>query len=57
VVGSFFVMLARRTPASWHRMLEYGWLWWYARMWYRHAANRAHLRRLAALQRPGAPRR
>jgi radical SAM superfamily enzyme YgiQ (UPF0313 family) len=57
VVGSFFVMLARRTPASWHRMLEYGWLWWYARMWYRHAGNRAHLRRLAALHRPGPPRR
>jgi len=46
VLRSVGVLLRRRDKPSWDRMLERGWLWWYARMWWRDPANRAYRRRL-----------
>jgi len=51
-VAKFNRWLWRRDPAAWDRMLEYGWLWWYSRMWWRDPANRAQRRRLKDLSRP-----
>ncbi len=51
-VAQFNRWLWRRDPAAWDRMLEYGWLWWYSRMWWRDPANRAQRRRLRELSRP-----
>ena len=45
-VRAFHHWFWHRDNWSWNRMLEYGWMWWYARMWYRDARNRTHLRRL-----------
>jgi radical SAM superfamily enzyme YgiQ (UPF0313 family) len=42
---------AVRKKASWDRMLEYGWLWYYSRTWWTDAKNRAQRRRLRALSR------
>ena len=54
VVRSFLIWVAKRSPSSFSRMLENGWLWWYARMWPRDPRNRAHARMLAHLS-PQAP--
>jgi anaerobic magnesium-protoporphyrin IX monomethyl ester cyclase len=35
-----------RKQRSYDRMLEYGWCWWYARMWWREPRNRLHMRML-----------
>jgi len=40
---------AARKRAAWSRMLEYGWLWYYSRMWWTDAKNRTQRRRLRAL--------
>ncbi len=45
----FLKWLVGRDQASWSRMLEYGWLWWHARMWWKDAGNRAHMRMLEQL--------
>jgi anaerobic magnesium-protoporphyrin IX monomethyl ester cyclase len=52
-----FVMwkVGRREPA-YNRMLEYGWLWYYSRMWISDKRNRAHMT-LLERQRPPAPPR
>ncbi len=49
---------AARKRAAWDRMLEYGWLWYYSRMWWTDAKNRAQRRRLRALSgmQPEPPR-
>jgi len=47
-----------RKQRSYDRMLEYGWCWWYARMWWREPRNRRHMRMLEQRRRsraPGAP--
>ncbi|MCX6372517.1 MAG: radical SAM protein [Actinobacteria bacterium] len=47
-----------RKQSSYDRMLEYGWCWWYARMWWREPRNRRHMRMLEQRRRsraPGAP--
>jgi len=49
VLRSFGLMLWRRDKPSWARMLENGWMWWYARMWWRDPANRAYRRRLQGI--------
>ena len=49
VLRSVGVVLWRRDRPSWDRMLERGWLWWYARMWWRDPANRAYRRRLQGI--------
>jgi anaerobic magnesium-protoporphyrin IX monomethyl ester cyclase len=49
VLRSFSLMLRHRDGPSWDRMLERGWLWWYARMWGRDPANRAYRRRLQGI--------
>jgi len=54
-VVKFNRWLWRRDPAAWDRMLEYGWLWWYSRMWWRDPANRAQRRRLRDLSRSQQP--
>jgi anaerobic magnesium-protoporphyrin IX monomethyl ester cyclase len=41
--------------ANWGRMLEYGWLWYYSRMWWTNAKNRAQRRRLRALSKGRPP--
>jgi hypothetical protein len=38
---------------AYNRMLEYGWCWYYSRMWGRDERNRAHMR-LLERQRPAA---
>ena len=48
-VKAFLTWLLTRDPAAWNRMLEYGWLWWYARMWWKDQGNRDHLRMLERL--------
>ncbi len=45
----FLRWLLHRDETSWSRMLESGWLWWYAHMWWKDPANREHLRMLEAL--------
>ena len=56
VVDSLRTLLTKRDKSSWDRMLERGWLWWYARMWRKDAGNRAHERMLASLS-PRPPQR
>jgi len=52
VIRSFHGVLRHRDKASWDRMLERGWLWWYARMWSRDPANRAQRQKLRELSKP-----
>jgi anaerobic magnesium-protoporphyrin IX monomethyl ester cyclase len=52
VIRSVSRLIRRRDKPSWDRLLENGWLWYYARMWGRDPVNRAQLRRLEALGRP-----
>jgi anaerobic magnesium-protoporphyrin IX monomethyl ester cyclase len=47
----------RRDKASWSRMLEYGWLWWYSRMWWRERGNLEHMRMLETQQQYRGPAR
>ena len=49
--------LATRKQRSYDRMLEYGWCWWYARMWWRDPRNRAHMRMLEQRRRGRRPGR
>jgi radical SAM superfamily enzyme YgiQ (UPF0313 family) len=53
-VKAFFTWLLTRDAGAWNRMLEYGWLWWYSRMWWKDPGNREHLRMLEQLA-PFAP--
>jgi anaerobic magnesium-protoporphyrin IX monomethyl ester cyclase len=57
VLRSFWTLLLDRSPDTYHRMIENGWLWWYARMWRRDPHNRAHERMLKTWRPrdPGAP--
>ena len=41
-----------RRERSFSRMVEYGWCWWYARMWWRDPRNRRHMRMLEQQRRP-----
>ncbi len=50
-VAKFNHWLWHRDQYSWDRMLEYGWMFYYARMWWKDPANRAQRRRLRALSR------
>jgi radical SAM superfamily enzyme YgiQ (UPF0313 family) len=45
-VEKFVSWVLTRREKSFARMLEYGWCWWYARMWWRDPRNRRHLRML-----------
>jgi radical SAM superfamily enzyme YgiQ (UPF0313 family) len=40
---------------AWDRMLEYGWLWYYSRMWWTDAKNRSQRKRLRELSRTRPP--
>ena len=42
-VSWFLRWLPRRDEYAWNRMLETGWLWYYARMWSSDPRNRAHM--------------
>jgi len=53
-VAKFNRWLFKRDPKAWDRMLEYGWLFYYSRMWWKDPANRAQRRRLKAASRPQA---
>jgi len=57
-VSKFASWAVMRRKASYPRMLEYGWCWWYARMWWREPRNRRHMRMLEQRRRSrpsGAP--
>ena len=45
----FLRWLVGRKEYSWNRMLEYGWMWYYARNWSRDPRNRAHMTLLEQL--------
>ena len=45
-VAKFAAWVVTRKQRSYDRMLEYGWCWWYARMWWREPRNRRHMRML-----------
>ncbi|HEY5387526.1 MAG TPA: radical SAM protein [Thermoleophilia bacterium] len=45
-VEKFASWVLTRKQRSFDRMLEYGWCWWYARMWWREPRNRRHMRML-----------
>jgi len=45
-LGKFASWAVTRSERSYSRMLEYGWCWWYARMWWRDPRNRRHMRLL-----------
>ena len=51
-VAKFHHWFWHRDQASWDRMLEYGWLWYYSRTWWTAAKNRAQRRHLKDLSRP-----
>jgi len=53
-VKAFLSWILTGDEASRSRMIEYGWLWFYARMWWKDAGNREHLRMLEQLP-PYAP--
>jgi radical SAM superfamily enzyme YgiQ (UPF0313 family) len=42
-VSWFLRWLVGRKEYSWNRMLEYGWMWYYSRMWSRDPRNREHM--------------
>jgi anaerobic magnesium-protoporphyrin IX monomethyl ester cyclase len=45
----FLRWLVGRNEDSWNRMLEYGWMWYYARMWSSDPRNREHMAQLKHL--------
>ena len=54
-VAKFASWVVTRRERSYARMLEYGWCWWYARMWWREPRNRRHMRMLEQRRRSQAP--
>ena len=54
-VAKFASWAVTRKQRSYDRMLEYGWCWWYARMWWREPRNRRHMRMLEQRRRSQPP--
>ncbi|HZL64822.1 MAG TPA: radical SAM protein [Thermoleophilia bacterium] len=55
-VKAFVMWTAGRRKLAYNRMLEYGWCWYYSRMWGRDERNRAHMRLLERQRPAAAPR-
>ncbi len=56
-VRAFAMWTGGRRKLAFNRMIEYGWCWYYSRMWGRDARNRAHMQLLEQQRPASAPSR